>query len=86
MPPRKRRVVVIGTEATVASHAYRRALEAKGVAVREKACPLFVPLVEEGWTEHPVTEQVARIYLSKPFPKIPATPTYWCSAAPTTHC
>jgi glutamate racemase len=63
----KRRVVVIGTEATVASHAYRRALEAKGVAVREKACPLLVPLVEEGWTEHSVTEQVARIYLSEAF-------------------
>jgi glutamate racemase len=62
-----RRVVVIGTEATVASHAYRRALEGKGVAVREKACPLLVPLVEEGWTEHPVTEQVARIYLSEAF-------------------
>jgi len=61
------RVVVIGTEATVASHAYRRALEAKGVAAREKACPLLVPLVEEGWTEHPVTEQVARIYLSEAF-------------------
>lgn len=63
----KGKVVVIGTEATVASHAYRRALEAKGVAVREKACPLLVPLVEEGWTEHPVTEQVAQIYLSEAF-------------------
>jgi glutamate racemase len=63
----KNKVVVIGTEATVASHAYRRALEAKRVAVREKACPLLVPLVEEGWTEHPVTEQVARIYLSEAF-------------------
>jgi len=63
----KRKVVVIGTEATVASHAYRRALEAKNVAVREKACPLLVPLVEEGWTEHSVTEQVARIYLSEAF-------------------
>jgi glutamate racemase len=63
----KRKVVVIGTEATVASHAYRRALEARNVAVREKACPLLVPLVEEGWTEHPVTEQVARIYLSEAF-------------------
>jgi glutamate racemase len=64
---RKRNVVVIGTEATVASHAYRRALEARSVAVREKACPLFVPLVEEGWVEHPVTEQVAEIYLSEAF-------------------
>ena len=64
---RKRKVVVIGTEATISSHAYRRALEAREVAVREKACPLFVPLVEEGWVEHPVTEQVARIYLSEAF-------------------
>jgi glutamate racemase len=64
---RKRKVVVIGTEATVSSHAYRRALESRGVAVREKACPLFVPLVEEGWVEHAVTEQVARIYLSEAF-------------------
>jgi glutamate racemase len=64
---RKRRVVVIGTEATISSHAYRRALEARKVVVREKACPLFVPLVEEGWVEHPVTEQVARIYLSEAF-------------------
>jgi glutamate racemase len=63
----RKNVVVIGTDATVSSHAYRRALESRGVAVREKACPLFVPLVEEGWVEHPVTEQVARIYLSEAF-------------------
>jgi glutamate racemase len=63
----KRNVVVIGTDATVSSHAYRRALESRGVAVREKACPLFVPLVEEGWVEHPVTEQVAKIYLAEAF-------------------
>jgi len=64
---RKRKVVVIGTEATISSHAYRRALEARKVAVREKACPLFVPLVEEGWVEHPVTVQVAKIYLAEAF-------------------
>jgi glutamate racemase len=63
----KRKAVVIATEATVNSHAYRRALEARGVVVHEKACPLFVPLVEEGWVGHPVTEQVARIYLSEAF-------------------
>jgi glutamate racemase len=70
---RKHQVVVIGTEATISSHAYRRALEARKVEaevkikVREKACPLFVPLVEEGWVDHPVTEQVARIYLAEAF-------------------
>lgn len=62
-----RKVVVIGTEATISSHAYRRALENRSVDAREKACPLFVPLVEEGWLEHPVTEQVARIYLAEAF-------------------
>jgi glutamate racemase len=64
---KNRRVVVVGTEATVSSHAYRRALEARGVQVNEKACPLLVPLVEEGWVEHPVTEEVAGIYLKEAF-------------------
>jgi len=64
---RNKKVVVLGTDATVSSHAYRKALEARGVQAREKACPLFVPLVEEGWVEHPVTEQVARIYLDEAF-------------------
>jgi len=63
----KRKVVVIGTEATISSQAYRKALEMRGVQAREKACPLLVPLVEEGWIEHPVTEQVARIYLDEAF-------------------
>jgi glutamate racemase len=62
-----RKVVVIGTEATVSSHAYRRALEARGIAAHEKACPLLVPLVEEGWIDHPVTVQVAHIYLEEAF-------------------
>lgn len=64
---KNRKIVVLGTEATVTSHAYRRALEARGLAVREKACPLLVPLVEEGWVEHSVTEQIARIYLAEAF-------------------
>jgi glutamate racemase len=64
---KNKKVVVMGTEATVSSHAYRKALEARGIDAREKACPLLVPLVEEGWVEHPVTEQVARIYLSEAF-------------------
>lgn len=64
---KNRKIVVVGTEATVSSHAYRKALEARGMQTREKACPLLVPLVEEGWVEHPVTEQVARIYLGEAF-------------------
>ena len=64
---RNHKIVVIGTDATVSSHAYRKALEARGLSAREKACPLLVPLVEEGWVEHSVTEQVACIYLAEAF-------------------
>jgi glutamate racemase len=61
------KAVVIGTDATVSSHAYHKALASLKVDAREKACPLLVPLVEEGWVDHPVTEQVARIYLGEAF-------------------
>jgi glutamate racemase len=64
---KNKKVVVIGTEATVSSHAYRKALEARGLDAREKACPLLVPLVEEGWVEHSITAQVAEIYLGDAF-------------------
>jgi glutamate racemase len=64
---RRGKAVVIGTDATVSSHAYQRALFALKVDAFEKACPLLVPLVEEGWVDHPVTEQVARIYLNEAF-------------------
>ncbi len=64
---KRNQVVVIATEATVRSHAYTNALEARRVNVREKACPLFVPLIEEGWTDHPVTQKVAHVYLDEFF-------------------
>ena len=83
---KNRKVVVIGTEATVSSHAYRKALEARGLRAREKACPLLVPLVEEGWVEHPVTEQVADIYLGEAFADGFRMPTRWSSAARTIRC
>ncbi|HEY6307661.1 MAG TPA: glutamate racemase [Candidatus Angelobacter sp.] len=62
-----KKVAVVATEATVASHAYRKALHGLGLEATEKACPLFVPLVEEGWVEHPVTERVAHIYVDELF-------------------
>ena len=58
-------VLVIATDATVQSHAYAVACQAQGLRAIEKACPLLVPLVEEGWTSHPVTDEVFRIYLSE---------------------
>ncbi len=68
---KSRSAIVIATEATVSSHAYRDALQRYGLAAYEKACPLFVPLVEEGWIEHPVTEQVAKIYLGEALQQAP---------------
>jgi glutamate racemase len=60
-----RRVGVIGTEGTIRSHAYQNALTALDPTIEVSAtpCPLFVPLAEEGWGDHPVTDQIARHYL-----------------------
>ena len=58
-------VLVIATDATVQSHAYAAACAAQGLRAMEKACPLLVPLVEEGWVDHPVTAEVIRIYLDE---------------------
>ena len=56
---------MLATEATVQSHAYSHACSARGLRSIEKACPLLVPLIEEGWIDHPVTQQVLRIYLEE---------------------
>lgn len=60
------RVGVIGTAGTIASGAYGRALGQAhpGIEVIDRACPLFVPLVEEGWFEHPATRLIAEEYLA----------------------
>jgi|CXWL01.1.fsa_nt_gi glutamate racemase len=59
-------VGVIGTAGTILSGAYRRALQRirPELAVVEQPCPLFVPLVEEGWFDHPATRLVAEEYLA----------------------
>ncbi len=56
---------VIGTAGTIASGAYERAITAlrPDARVHAQPCPLFVPLVEEGWFEHPAAELIAREYL-----------------------
>ncbi len=53
-------VLVLATDATVQSHAYRAECAALGLHAMEVACPLLVPLVEEGWTDHPVTPAIQR--------------------------
>ena len=58
-------VLVLATAATVQSGSYRQHCAGVGLRATEKACPLLVPLVEEGWIDHPVTRDVLRIYLGE---------------------
>ncbi len=60
-----RAIGVIGTAGTIASGAYERAIKAlrPDARVHAQPCPLFVPLVEEGWFDHPAAELIAREYL-----------------------
>ncbi|MBI4418123.1 MAG: glutamate racemase [Ignavibacteriales bacterium] len=62
---RKKRIGVVGTIGTVRSRAYENAIRQvdSSVQVFSKACPLFVPLVEEGWINHKATELIAHEYL-----------------------
>jgi glutamate racemase len=63
---RSGRIGVIGTQATIGSNAYACAIreENEGLEIISKACPLFVPLAEEGFIDHPATRLVAEEYLS----------------------
>ncbi len=62
---RNGRIGVIGTEATIGSQIYTRVIHEHNpkAEVIGKPCPLFVPLVEEGWRKDPITEEIARRYL-----------------------
>jgi glutamate racemase len=62
---RSGKIGVIGTEATIASGAYTRALQRTrpGIEIYTRPCPLLVPLVEEGWTEGEVAERTVAYYL-----------------------
>ncbi|HAV23166.1 MAG: glutamate racemase [Ignavibacteria bacterium GWA2_55_11] len=59
------RIGIIGTQGTIASNAYNNAIRTLNPAdeVFGQACPLFVPLAEEGWTDHAATELIAKHYL-----------------------
>jgi glutamate racemase len=61
-----KKIGIIGTLATIVSQAYQKAVKqlAPETKVYTRACPLFVPLVEEGWLDHPVTFKVASQYLA----------------------
>lgn len=61
------RIGVIATEATIGSQVYNKYIKElnKNVTIIGKACPLFVPLVEEGLWQDPVTEEIAKRYLTE---------------------
>lgn len=64
---RNKKIGVIGTRATVSNKAYSKALKKidPEIEVFEKACPLFVPIAEEGWTHHKATYEIAEEYLKE---------------------
>lgn len=64
---KNRKVGVIGTHSTISSDAYARAIQARdaSVEVKSKACPMFVPLAEEGWVDHPATLAAVSDYLGE---------------------
>lgn len=63
---KNRRIGIIGTEATIASRAYIKLIEGMAPSTRtfSQACPLLVPLVEEGWLEGEITAAIVRKYLA----------------------
>lgn len=63
---RNKRIGVIGTEATISSNMYKDIIckADSSITVIGKPCPLFVPLVEEGWIKDPITYEVAKRYLN----------------------
>lgn len=78
------RVGVLGTESTIRQGAYQRVLQsmAPGLQVFGQACPLFVPLAEEGWTDNEVSEATARRYLEPLLPHTLDTLILGCTHYP----
>jgi len=81
---KKRRVGIIGTEATIASAVYKREIKSrdKGCAVFQKSCPLFVPLVENRWLNGRITRETARRYLSPLLKRDPDVIVLGCTHYP----
>jgi glutamate racemase len=68
---RNKKIGVIGTRSTISNQAYSKKIKRNDPTLHifERACPLFVPLAEEGWTKHKVTYEIAEEYLRE-FAKI----------------
>lgn len=85
---RRQQHLVLATESTVRRHAYARAIHAlaPGARVEEVACSLLVSLAEEGWTDGPIAESIARTYLGpvleRPAEEQPDTVVLGCTHFP----
>ncbi len=81
---RSGKIGIIGTTGTIESNAYVKAIKRlnQSIEVFCQACPLFVPLVEEAWHVHPITHQIAEIYLRFCFEKSIDTLILGCTHYP----
>ncbi|MGO8855280.1 MAG: glutamate racemase [Steroidobacteraceae bacterium] len=81
---RSRHIAVIGTEGTIGGGAYQMAIHRldAGIRVTARACSLFVAMAEEGWTEGPIAEAVARRYLEPIFGTADGAPYSRADGAP----
>lgn len=62
---KNKKICVIGTTATISSGKYQSLLSKNGIKVYTKDCPLFVPIVEEGWFDNEITYKIAEFYFSQ---------------------
>jgi glutamate racemase len=78
------KIGIIGTLATIGSHAYDKALKAKNpeIEVVSEACPLLVPLAEEGWIDNEVARETLQIYLAPFKQQSPDTLILGCTHYP----
>jgi glutamate racemase len=78
------KIGVLGTSATIRSHAYLQTLKKlkSDIEVLEQACPLFVPLVEEGMANDVITEMIAKKYLNEMIEKQISTIILGCTHYP----
>jgi glutamate racemase len=82
------RIGIIGTEGTVRSGAYKKLIQEQNSAIQvySKACPLFVPLAEEGWVTGDIAKQTAQIYLKELLEQDIDTLVLGCTHYPLLTC
>ena len=80
-------VAIIATETTVKGGAYRAAIRAQGsdIPIVQQACPLFVPLAEEGLVEGPIVDAVVRRYLEPTLQTVPRPKAVFCLPPSTAY-